>query len=68
MRSDSLGCSKVAVLDDVISTGSTLQAAHKLVKQAGATVACDVAILTEGNLAQWEHVISLGHLPVRKAA
>ena len=55
---------KVLLVDDVISTGSTLQGMRMLMEKAGAEVAGEAAILTEGDLAQWNHVISLGHLPV----
>jgi adenine phosphoribosyltransferase len=55
---------KVLILDDVISTGSTLQAMRMVLNQAGATIAAEAAILTEGERAQWTHIISLGHLPL----
>jgi len=55
---------KVVVLDDVISTGSTLQGIRMILEKAGASVAREAAILTEGDRAQWMHIISLGHLPL----
>ena len=55
---------KVVVLDDVISTGSTLQGMHMILEKTGASVAREAAILTEGDRAQWMHIISLGHLPL----
>ncbi len=55
---------KVVLLDDVISTGSTLQGMRLVVSKAGATVAAECAIFTEGERAQWENIIALGHLPV----
>ena len=55
---------KVMLVDDVISTGSTVQGMRMLMEKAGAEVAGEAAILTEGDRAQWNHVISLGHLPV----
>jgi len=55
---------KVVILDDVISTGSTLQGMHMILEKAGASVAREAAILTEGDRAQWMHIISLGHLPL----
>ena len=55
---------KVLVLDDVISTGSTLQGMRMIMDKAGATIAGEAAILTEGDRAQWMHIISLGHLPL----
>jgi adenine phosphoribosyltransferase len=55
---------KVVIVDDVISTGSTLQGMRMVLKKAGASVVREVAILTEGDRAQWMHIISLGHLPL----
>jgi adenine phosphoribosyltransferase len=55
---------KVVLVDDVISTGSTLQGMKMIVIKAGAEVACEAAVLTEGERAQWKQVISLGHLPL----
>lgn len=55
---------KVLVLDDVISTGSTLQGMRMILDKAKATVAAEAAILTEGDRAQWEKIYSLGHLPL----
>jgi adenine phosphoribosyltransferase len=55
---------KVVILDDVISTGSTLQGMRQLIQKAGSTVAAEAAIFTEGESAQWSNIISLGHLPV----
>ncbi len=55
---------KVIILDDVISTGSTLQGMRLLMQHAGAEVIAEAAILTEGERAKWHDIISLGHLPV----
>jgi adenine phosphoribosyltransferase len=55
---------KVIILDDVISTGSTLQGMRMLLTKAGADVVAEAAILTEGERAKWASIISLGHLPV----
>ena len=55
---------KVIILDDVISTGSTLQGMRMLLQKAGAVVVAEAAILTEGERAKWSSIISLGHLPV----
>ncbi len=54
----------VLLLDDVISTGSTLQGMRLIVEKAGAVVACEAAILTEGDRAEWMDIVALGHLPV----
>lgn len=55
---------KVLVVDDVISTGSTLQGMRMILDKANASVAGEAAILTEGDRAQWMHIHSLGHLPL----
>jgi len=55
---------KVIILDDVISTGSTLQGMRMILDKASAAVVAEAAILTEGDRAQWMHIISLGHLPL----
>jgi adenine phosphoribosyltransferase len=55
---------KVIILDDVISTGSTLQGMRMVLDKASAAVVAQAAIFTEGDRAQWMHIISLGHLPL----
>jgi adenine phosphoribosyltransferase len=55
---------KVVIIDDVISTGSTLQGMRMILEKANASVAAEAAILTEGDRAQWMHILSLGHLPL----
>lgn len=55
---------KVVILDDVISTGSTLQGMRMILDKAGSSVAAEAAIFTEGDRAQWNNIISLGHLPL----
>lgn len=61
---DGLAGKKVILLDDVISTGSTLQGMRMLMEKAHAETVVEVAIFTEGERAQWRHIISLGHLPL----
>jgi len=55
---------KVVIVDDVISTGSTLQGMRMILEKANSNVVAEAAILTEGDRAQWMHIISLGHLPL----
>ena len=55
---------KVLLVDDVISTGSTLQGMRMLMEKAGAQIVGEAAILTEGDRAQWMNIVSLGHLPL----
>lgn len=56
--------SNILILDDVISTGSTLQGMRLIIEKAGGMVVKEAAILTEGDRAQWENIVALGHLPV----
>jgi adenine phosphoribosyltransferase len=55
---------RVVLMDDVISTGSTSQGMRMIMEKAGAAVVAEAAILTEGERAKWEHILSLGHLPL----
>ena len=55
---------RVVLVDDVISTGSTLQGMRLVLSKAGAEVVAEAAIFTEGERAQWQNIIALGHLPV----
>ena len=54
----------VVILDDVISTGSTLQGMRLIMNKAGAHIVAEAAIFTEGDRARWHDIIALGHLPV----
>jgi len=54
----------VVLMDDVISTGSTSQGMRLIMEKAGAKVVAEAAILTEGERAKWQHILSLGHLPL----
>jgi adenine phosphoribosyltransferase len=55
---------KAVLVDDVISTGSTLQGMRMIMEKAGAKIVREAAILTEGERARWYHIIALGHLPL----
>jgi adenine phosphoribosyltransferase len=61
---DLLRGKRVIILDDVISTGSTLQGMRLVMQKAGAQVVGEAAIFTEGELAKWRNIVSLGHLPL----
>ncbi|MDJ0753479.1 MAG: phosphoribosyltransferase family protein [Ardenticatenaceae bacterium] len=54
---------KVIILDDVISTGSTLKGMENVVTTASGTVTEIAAVFTEGE-ADWSHILALGNLPV----
>ena len=55
---------KVVIVDDVISTGSTLQGMRMILNKASSSVVAETAIFTEGDRAEWSNIISLGHLPL----
>ncbi len=55
---------RILIVDDVISTGSTLQGMRMVIEKAGAHVEREAAILTEGERSKWEQIVSLGHLPL----
>ena len=55
---------QVLIVDDVISTGSTLQGMHMIIEKAGGTIVKEAAILTEGERSKWDKIVSLGHLPL----
>ncbi len=59
---------QVVLVDDVVSTGSTLEGMRKLMSLAQAEVVAEAAIFTEGDPDQWKGIISLGHLPLFKDA
>jgi adenine phosphoribosyltransferase len=55
---------RVVLLDDVISTGSTLQGMEQLMEKVGAQIVARTAVFTEGDQANWTHIIALGNLPL----
>lgn len=55
---------KVLIVDDVISTGESLEAVRNLVKEAGALEAASCAILAEGDAADRDDIIFLEKLPL----
>ncbi|NTW43992.1 MAG: adenine phosphoribosyltransferase [Anaerolineaceae bacterium] len=60
----SMNHKKVLIVDDVISTGSTLEGMRKILEMAEATIVAEVAIFTEGDPGDWPEIISLGNLPL----
>ena len=54
---------KVALIDDVISTGQSLKALERLVEKAGANVVAKAAILAEGDAKDRKDIIFLEALP-----
>lgn len=55
---------KVVIIDDVISTGESIQAVEELVKKAGGIIAGKAAILAEGEAAERNDIIFLEKLPL----
>jgi adenine phosphoribosyltransferase len=55
---------RVILVDDVISTGSTLQGMQLVMNKVNAQVVARAAIFTEGDRAKWQDIVALGHLPV----
>lgn len=55
---------KVAIVDDVISTGESLLAIERLVTKAGAEIVARAAILAEGDAAKREDIVFLEELPL----
>lgn len=55
---------RVLIVDDVISTGESLKAVEKLVRQAGGNVVGKMAILAEGAAQDRKDILYLEKLPV----
>src|SRR4030042_4411195 len=54
---------RAAIVDDVISTGSTLEGMRAIIAKAGGQVALEAAIFTEGDPCAWDGGIALGPMP-----
>ena len=55
---------RIAIIDDVISTGESIQAVEKLVEKSGGIVVAKAAILAECNAANRNDIIFLEKLPL----
>ena len=55
---------KIVILDDVISTGESLQSVEKLVKKFDVDIVAKAAILAEGDAAKRDDIVFLGELPL----
>lgn len=55
---------RVLIIDDVISTGSSLAAIEELVKAAGGTVVGKMAVLAEGDAIERDDITVLAPLPL----
>lgn len=56
---------KVAIVDDVVSSGGTLEALNTIIGKVGGEVSAVLAVFTEGD--ERSDVIALGHLPLFKS-
>lgn len=55
---------KVLIVDDVISTGESLNALEQLVEKAGGNIVGKMAILAEGDATKMDDIIYLEELPL----
>jgi adenine phosphoribosyltransferase len=55
---------RAVLLDDVISTGSTLEGMRLVMEKSNTQTVAEAAIFTEGNPEKWNRIISLGNLPL----
>ena len=55
---------RVLIVDDVISTGSSLKAMEELVKKAGGNIVGKMAVLAEGDAMERPDIIALHKLPL----
>ena len=57
---------KVAIIDDVISTGESLKTVESLIQKVGGIVTAKAAILAEGDAANRDDIIFIKRLPLFK--
>ncbi len=55
---------RVVLVDDVVSTGSTIDGMRRLMQAAHADVVAVAAVFTEGDEPRGDGVVTLGHLPL----
>lgn len=55
---------KVAIVDDVVSSGGTLHSLEQIINEVGGELTSVLAVFTEG--AERKEVVALGHLPLFK--
>ena len=52
------------LIDDVVSTGSTLKGLRTLIRLGGGRIAGEMAVFTEGDPEAWQEITALGNLPI----
>ena len=55
---------KVAIVDDVVSTGNSLAGLEEIVKQAGGILTKKAFVLAEGNAAERKDIVFLASIPI----
>lgn len=55
---------RAVIVDDVVSTGSTLDGIRSVVAQVRGTVVAEAAVFTEGDGPETSGIVALGHLPL----
>lgn len=61
---DLMAGKRILIVDDVISTGQSLESLEKLVEEVGGTTVARMAVLAEGDAANREDIIFLETLPL----
>ena len=55
---------RVAIVDDVVSTGGSLKGLEEIVKLAGGEIVAKAFVLAEGDAKDRKDIIYLAHIPV----
>ncbi|MBP0968629.1 MAG: adenine phosphoribosyltransferase [Oscillospiraceae bacterium] len=61
---DKINGARILIVDDVISTGSSLLALEDLVNQAGGNIVGKAFVLAEGDAAKRDDIYFLGEIPI----
>ena len=64
VEAESMRGKRVLIVDDVISTGESIRAVEKLVKESGGIIVGKMAILAEGDAKYRDDIIYLQYLPL----
>ncbi len=63
-EADYMNGKRILIVDDVVSTGESLEALHKLIGHTGGTIVGQAAVLAEGDAAKRDDLIFLEELPL----